>query len=391
MEYPENKKIKILQVAPWTVHGPGVGGMASVVQDLTANLRLRGHCVEILAGAWDAVGVVRDGPEWKLRLPGTTPQRKPVSIIKSRIQIERSAWRLAAWCKKRHIEVIHAHFAGTYLQVLARARALGGPPYLVTCHRGDVLAAAEMSPHEKHVLETGLASASRCVAVSKWLARTAESVFSKNNIDTVPNGFEPDPLDISHPVDVQCDRGRPVPESYAIMVANMRYYKGHDIALAAWRELKQYSNLPLVMVGSGQQGKALKRIVEQYEIEDYIFFMGHLDRKTTIRLISGAAMLVAPSRNEGQGLIILEAASQKCPVICSDIAPFREMVDPGISGFMFPNEDAGDLVEAVRQLENDYDLCRRLSSNLYSTLQSRYSVKIMIDRYEQIYKKIRSQ
>ncbi|MFP5020131.1 glycosyltransferase family 4 protein [Pseudonocardia phyllosphaerae] len=66
-------------------------------------------------------------------------------------------------------------------------------------------------------------------------------------------------------------------------------------------------------------------------------------------LLDGATALVSASRDEGFGLPVLEAMARGCPVVVSDIAPFREVA--GDAGLYAAPDDAAGFAAAVRSLD----------------------------------------
>lgn len=382
-------RLRILQVAPWSVHGSGTGGMAAVVRDLSAALRDAGHHVEILTNAWNAPGPVRDGAEVRLRLPGPPAEAGGWRRLKWPIHRERAARALVSLCRRERVDIIHAHFASPYLATLARARALGGPPYLVTCHRGDVLAMPQLDVHQRTAVITGMHTASACVAVSRWLAGEAETAFGLDHVETVPNGFQPPWTEVPFRAQVEASLGRRLPKRYAVMVANMRPYKGHPVALDAWRIVQKSADLPLVLVGDGPDFGATRTLAQRKGLDDRVVFLGHLDRETAVGVMAYAQMVIGPSQNEGQGLFALEAGALSRPLVCSAIPPLLDIVDHGQSALTFQPGDAEALAKAVLQLAGDLGLQERLGSRLNAVVHRDFSIGRMAGRYYSVYDKVR--
>jgi glycosyltransferase involved in cell wall biosynthesis len=379
-------RLRILQVAPWSVHGSGTGGMAAVVRDLTAALRADGHHVDILTNAWAARAPARDGPELRLRLPGLPRDAGPLDRLKWPLHREWSARALVALCRRDRINVVHAHYAAPYLVTLARARALGGPPYVVTCHRGDVLAVPELALSQRRAVTDAMHAASRSVAVSRWLADEAKETFGLGQVDTVPNGFKLATGAFPTRGAVEANLGRALPTRYAVMVGNMRPYKGHEIALDAWQLVQKTSHLPLVFVGGGPDYEAIRAKSVRKGVEECTIFLGYLPRETTLRVIADATMVVAPSQSEGHPIFALEAGALARPLVCSAIPPLLDIVDEGTSALTFPPDDPTQLAQCVLTLESDPDLRARLAAHLKSAVAAEFSIERMVSRYTTLYR-----
>jgi glycosyltransferase involved in cell wall biosynthesis len=379
-------RLRILQVAPWSVHGSGTGGMAAVVRDLTAELRREGHHVDILANAWEAIAPTRDGPELKLRVPGPPDAGDIRRRLKWPLHRERAARAFRNLCRRERISVVHAHYAAPYLATLARARDLGGAPFVVTCHRGDVLAVPKLTPDQRRAVVNAMHEASRCAAVSRWLADEAEAAFTLKHVEAVPNGFRL-PAGASQPRSaVEETLGRALPTRYAVMVGNMRPYKGHEIALDAWQVVRKSSDLPLVLVGRGPDFAAIRAKAVRKGVDERTIFLGHLPRETTLGVMSHATMVVAPSQNEGQGLFALEAGALGRPLVCSAIPPLLDIVDHGAGALTFPPDDPTQLAQCVLTLESDPELRARLAAHLKSAVAEEFSIERMVSRYTTLYR-----
>lgn len=114
---------------------------------------------------------------------------------------------------------------------------------------------------------------------------------------------------------------------YLLVVGANTPSKRHDLALAAFT-----ASVPapwqLVLVQRRKaRAKAMERVVwlEAVKLEDVVVLM------------QAAGALVQPSLYEGFGLPVLEAMACGCPVLASDIPPFRE-VTAGAALLVPPNE-----------------------------------------------------
>jgi glycosyltransferase involved in cell wall biosynthesis len=87
-------------------------------------------------------------------------------------------------------------------------------------------------------------------------------------------------------------------------------------------------------------------------------FLSDDDKKGFISL---SKFVVLPSRYEGQGIVLLEAAACGKPVIVSDIPELRYSVDAGF-GISFKTGDAGDLAEKIHYLLENSSLRQEMGS-----------------------------
>jgi glycosyltransferase involved in cell wall biosynthesis len=120
--------------------------------------------------------------------------------------------------------------------------------------------------------------------------------------------------------------GRP----YFVCIATIEPKKNHLLLLNLWRSLAEElgSAAPrLVLVG--QRGWENENVVDMIErcapLQGLLDERGRLGDQAVRELLTGALALLAPSFTEGYGLPVAEALGAGVPVICSDLAAFREV------------------------------------------------------------------
>jgi glycosyltransferase involved in cell wall biosynthesis len=81
-------------------------------------------------------------------------------------------------------------------------------------------------------------------------------------------------------------------------------------------------------------------------------------------------LLVAPSTYEGFGMVVLEAMSQRLPVVSTPVGGARTLVTDGITGLVVPPRDAAALAAALRRALGDEALRRRMAAAAFETVRS---------------------
>lgn len=118
--------------------------------------------------------------------------------------------------------------------------------------------------------------------------------------------------------------------------------KGLDTFVKAFEN----SDIPALVAGDGRDRDVfLKRIRGKSNIK-WMGLVKGIEKKDFLR---NMRFLVLPSRFEGQGIAVLEAAACGKPVIVSDIPELRYAVDAGF-GLAFSVAEAGDLAEKIQYL-----------------------------------------
>ena len=115
----------------------------------------------------------------------------------------------------------------------------------------------------------------------------------------------------------------------------------------------------LVLPGKDYGWGECRRLVEELNIEEHVFFPGYVGDDDLVALYNLASVFVYPSLYEGFGLPLLEAMACGCPVIASDRGSIPEVagdaclsVEPG---------RVDEIARALVRLVKDGDLRRSLS------------------------------
>lgn len=128
--------------------------------------------------------------------------------------------------------------------------------------------------------------------------------------------------------------------------------KGGDLVLAAFQALRHdFDWLALDVVGGAPSGPAPPGVT----------FHTGISRPQIARLLGQASILLAPSRFETWGDVIVEAMAAGAVPVVADLPPMTEIVSQGRDGLVVPREDAFGLAAAVRSLLLDPSEMRRLS------------------------------
>ncbi len=129
------------------------------------------------------------------------------------------------------------------------------------------------------------------------------------------------------------------------------YRKGFDLALATIEKLVS-NHFPEVTVWT--VGEHLVDGELSCTYRDF----GYVSENNLRRIMSSADVFLYPSRNEGFGLMVLEAFACKCAVVTTDAIPFA--ID-GENALVAPIENVDALVTKVSQLLTKADLAHELT------------------------------
>ena len=140
---------------------------------------------------------------------------------------------------------------------------------------------------------------------------------------TIPNTTNTQPPGSGAPLSWM-DRTR-----FLLSVAQHRRNKNIPLALAAFHSvLQRHPELLLVVVGNkGPETARLQALLADGVLRDRVVLLHGITDPELQWCYRHCELLLATSTHEGFGLPIAEAMLAGCPVVCTDIAPFRELAE----------------------------------------------------------------
>ncbi len=137
--------------------------------------------------------------------------------------------------------------------------------------------------------------------------------------------------------------------------------KGTRYLLRAFATVaRRHDDVQLVIIGDGPLKRSLQALAASTGLRERVEFLGARPHAEVLALMRKAAMLVLPGvrtasgREEGLGMVLLEAAATGLPVIASRVGGMPECVLDGRTGFLVPERDAAALAERMGELLGGY-------------------------------------
>jgi len=179
--------------------------------------------------------------------------------------------------------------------------------------------------------------------------REANPAFASRPIKVCHLGVATRP-ETAVPLLAQADE-RPGSAPFALIVGRMaadERYKGHDLLIDIWpRIAEEIPEARLVVAGEGDDRARLEnRAVESCK---GVSFLGHVSDIALEGLYRDCAFFVMPSRNEGFGLVFLEAmrAGKAC---IGGVGAAAEVIEDGVTGFVVEPDEPEQVLQAVLRL-----------------------------------------
>jgi len=162
--------------------------------------------------------------------------------------------------------------------------------------------------------------------------------------------------------------------------------KGHEVLLDALGKLGDRYPLRLVIVGSGPDEAAIREKIERLGLSEKVIFTGFRDDVNNV--IAALDVVTVPSTwNEPCSAVIQQGMALSKPVIGTRTGGSPEMILDGETGLLVPPSDADALANAVGQMAGDAFLRRRLGAAGRERVESHFSLQIMTDKIEALYRR----
>lgn len=146
--------------------------------------------------------------------------------------------------------------------------------------------------------------------------------------------------------------------------------------------LQQHPNYVWYAPGAGNFVKVLQRYATRAGVADRCYFPGY--KSNISAFYNWFDVFAFPSRNEGFGLSLAEAAYYKRPIVCSNIPVFNELFNSEEVAF-FNLDDANSFSEAVEKLEQKPEY---YGKNAEAKMLKNYTAPIMAEAYLKIYQEL---
>ncbi|NIQ15879.1 MAG: glycosyltransferase [Candidatus Dadabacteria bacterium] len=357
-----------------------VGGAEKIVIALTNELRKNGHDVTLCYRKSDSLDKLLKDVDL-LALPGD-------SLIDGKY-----LFNLYKYIRDRNIDIIHSHIPGResvlygcIVAIITRSK------FILTIH-GNI--------YRKRTIKLILwriifQFADSIVTVSEmikaeFLKRTNISpkklVNITNGIDISHYGVRIDPIVKRKELNISND-------FFLIgAVGNIKHVKGYDILLKSLHLIKEIKpNVKLLIAGEVNKKidikfmYELKKLISELNIEEDVVFLG--SRKDINEILSLIDVFVLPSRSEGTSISLLEAMASGKGIVATAVGGTPNIIIDKANGLLVQPDDPEALANAVLSLLNDSSLALRLGNRARRDAETKYSLQMMIEKYQTLYRDI---
>lgn len=288
--------------------------------------------------------------------------------------------------------ILHAHTATPdgYAGLLLKQRY--GLPLVVSLRGSDVNIYPYRDCMTFRLTRRVIAKADKVTAVSGALKSEAERITpSQKEIVVVYTGCDVAQFSFSKAARLLFRErlGIPPESLVLIFVGHLLRAKGLFELIDAFRLLyREHPDLHLILVGAGEDGKALATEAAEANVGDRVHFVGARPHDEIPGWLSAADVFVLPSWHEGLPNAVVEAMACERPVVATRVGGIPEAVEDGESGVLVERGDVEALADAITLLAKDSTRRASMGAAGRRIVERRFTWEKNAEKTVQVYREV---
>lgn len=232
----------------------------------------------------------------------------------------------------------------------------------------------DSSKRESHRRQLDAADA--IVGISKKTSNSIKEVYPDYaaKLQTVYNGYDFKSIleKSQEKIDIEI-----TPQSICT-IGRIEENKGSDRVVEVIRLLHQEGkHYHLYFIGAGDMEEELKKQVKEYELEDYVHFLGY--QKNPYQYLSQIKVLLSMSKQEGFPGVYVEALSLGIPFVSTDVGGAEELSQEGRFGQIIESNQ-----EAAQAITNYMTSVSNFNVNEASQFIQQFTIAKQIEQVEKL-------
>lgn len=175
------------------------------------------------------------------------------------------------------------------------------------------------------------------------------------------------------------------PDKTILLVGYPYLLKGVDVLLRAFSRLADdFPDWQLRLVGFQLEERAAVEAADIPYPADRVLFPGPLPPDEVATAMEKASIFALPSRSEGMGRVLLEAAFTGRPRVASTAGGIPHVVEDGVDGLLVEPDSVEDLERALRKLMSDPALRTRLGRAARARALQEFTIQEFVRHYREL-------
>jgi len=161
--------------------------------------------------------------------------------------------------------------------------------------------------------------------------------------------------------------------------------KGYGDLLEALSQLPEQLDWRFIHIGGGELQRGIEARAKRLGLEDRIEWRGKRAQDDVIAAMRSSDLFVLPSKiaddgdRDGLPNVLMEAASQKLPILTTDISAIPKFIEHGVHGTLVSPGDPKALAEAIVALAADPARRASMAAAAYTRLKASFGMEAGIE------------
>lgn len=273
------------------------------------------------------------------------------------------------------VKGLYAHFLHTPSSVARYAAIMRGLPWSFSAHAKDIWTSPEWELREK--LSEGSYGAAFGATCTRFGAEYLQQLSDrKDRVDLVYHG-----LDLSRfpAAPERRPHGRDHPLAL-LSVGRLVEKKGFDRLIEALALLPGDLRWTWTHIGGGELKEQMRKLADSAGVADRVIWRGACDQPEVIDEMRKADLFVLPSRiaadgdRDGLPNVLMEAASQKLPILATPVSAIPEFIENGVQGILV-DDDPHKLAQSILKFAALPDGGLGLADAAYARLTNKFQMQ----------------
>ncbi len=268
-------------------------------------------------------------------------------------------------------DILNAHYMTFYGMIGSK---LNFHPYIITCWGSDVLLVPNILG-ETYVkrMKKALRKADLIVVVSEYMKKKLIKIGIKKNIMVNPLGIK---ISKFNP---NSKKNKLIKEKFdnkkiIISTRNLEpIYNVECLIKALPSVVKENENIVTLICGNGSLENELKKLVNDLELNEYVYFLGGISHEKMPDYLRAADFYVSTSISDGISISLLEAMGCGLIPIVSDIPANHEVIKDFENGFIFKNNPVDLCKKIIYCIKNHDEIKEGITESNFKKIKNQYN------------------
>ncbi|MBU2447443.1 MAG: glycosyltransferase family 4 protein [Bacteroidetes bacterium] len=296
--------------------------------------------------------------------------------------------RINSIISNEKIDLIHAHGTKGASNVVFSTKA-SRIPLIYTVHGWSFHRGINQINYrirkriEKYICE----NSTHVICVSKANCEDAP-LTNKNNLKLIYNGIDTEKYSPKNKKKMRTEFGIDDRTFMIGFLVRLTYQKNPITVLRAFQILtEKFHDIKLMIVGEGDLKNEVISFIQKNNLSDRVIILPY--RSDIDDLLNVIDCYVLPSIWEGLPYGLLEAMSMGVPSIATNVDGIPEVIDNNINGILVDPMDYNMIAESIERIKTDNNFYSYISKNARHTIVSKFDLKQMINKTEDLYTKVK--